>query len=229
MHVLPSAYPRTRVQLLVVGEAAALRRLPRLPAPSHPVHRNVAAVELRTRYDGARMNTQGRVDPPPSSAIATRSTGGRAALDLDPIARLSAAVTSSAGLTPGLHSSGRPTRAASVTAFTADCDNDRVDDGQACERAVAAAEQRIGSALAGEVIRDLFGIGLTLEGTWPHVTEAGQPRLTAAIDGIDQVIRTIRDVVFALAPRTASSEGTAGAGDMRGQPARADRGVDDRP
>jgi hypothetical protein len=63
--------------------------------------------------------------------------------------------------------------------------------------------------------------------TWPHVTEAGRPLLIAAVDGIDQAMPTTRDVVFAPAPRTASSEATTGAGYTRDDPGAG--GFDDRP
>jgi len=70
------------------------------------------------------------------------------------------------------------------------------------ERAVAADEQRIAIELADTVIRDLFGVGLTLSSVLPHVTRLGEQPLNAAIDDIDRIIRTIRDVVFALEART---------------------------
>ena len=69
------------------------------------------------------------------------------------------------------------------------------------ERAVAADEQRIAMELVDTVIRDLFGVALTLETARPHVTALGERPLTAAIESIDGIIRTIRNVVFALAPR----------------------------
>ena len=97
------------------------------------------------------------------------------------------------------------------------------------ERAVAPDEQRIATALADTVIRDLFGLGLALHGTLPHVTGPGQQSLNAAIDGIDHVIRTIRDVVFVRAPSTPSSRRTSGAGHSRDHPVQADRGLDARP
>ena len=67
------------------------------------------------------------------------------------------------------------------------------------EQAVAADEQRIGIELVDTVIRDLFGVGLTLHSALPHVSGLAEERLNAAIDGIDGVILTIRDVVFGLA------------------------------
>jgi len=66
--------------------------------------------------------------------------------------------------------------------------------------AVAADEQRIGSELVDTVIRDLFGVGLTLHGALPHVSGPAEQQLNAAIDGIDRIIVAIRAVVFDLAP-----------------------------
>jgi signal transduction histidine kinase len=66
------------------------------------------------------------------------------------------------------------------------------------ERAVAANEERIAIELVDTVIRDLFGVGLTLQGALQHVAGPGERPLTAAIDEIDRIIRTIRNVVFAL-------------------------------
>jgi signal transduction histidine kinase len=67
------------------------------------------------------------------------------------------------------------------------------------EQAVAADEQRIGIELVDTVIRDLFGVGLTLQSALPHVSGLAEERLNAAIDGIDRIILTIRAVVFDLA------------------------------
>ena len=69
----------------------------------------------------------------------------------------------------------------------------------ATEQAVAADEQRIGIELVDTVIRDLFGIGLTLQSALPHANGLAEERLNAAIDGIDGIIVTIRAVVFDLA------------------------------
>ena len=66
--------------------------------------------------------------------------------------------------------------------------------------AVAADEQRIGSELVDTVIRDLFGIGLTLHSALPHVSGLAEERLTTAIDGIDRIIVSVRAVVFDLTP-----------------------------
>jgi len=69
------------------------------------------------------------------------------------------------------------------------------------EQAVAADEQRIAIELVDTVIRELFGVGLTLQGALPHLSGPAERPVSAAIDGIDRVIRTIRNVVFALVPR----------------------------
>jgi signal transduction histidine kinase len=70
------------------------------------------------------------------------------------------------------------------------------------ELAVAADQQRIAIELADTVIRDLFVIGLTLQGTLPMVSGAAEQRVAGAVDGIDRIVRTIRDVVFAMAPHS---------------------------
>ncbi len=66
------------------------------------------------------------------------------------------------------------------------------------EQAVAADERRIAIELVDTVIRDLFGVGLTLQGAMPLLGGPAQQRVDMAIDGIDRIIRTIRDVVFDL-------------------------------
>jgi signal transduction histidine kinase len=68
------------------------------------------------------------------------------------------------------------------------------------EQAVAADEQRIAIELVDTVIRDLFGVGLTLQSALLHISGPAEQPVTAAIDGIDRIIRTIRHVVFDLAP-----------------------------
>jgi signal transduction histidine kinase len=66
------------------------------------------------------------------------------------------------------------------------------------EQAVAADEQRIAIELADTVIRDLFGVGLTLQSALAHISGPAEHRVTAAVDGIDRIIGTIRAVVFDL-------------------------------
>lgn len=66
------------------------------------------------------------------------------------------------------------------------------------ERAVVADEQRIAAELVDTIIRDLFGVGLVLEAARADVSGRAEQRLAAAVDGIDGVIRAIRQVVFAL-------------------------------
>ena len=68
------------------------------------------------------------------------------------------------------------------------------------EQAVAADEQRIAIELADTVIRDLFGVGLTLHSALPHISGPAEHRVASAIDSIDGIIRTIRTVIFDLAP-----------------------------
>lgn len=68
------------------------------------------------------------------------------------------------------------------------------------EQAVAADEQRIAIELVDTVIRELFGVGLTLQSALPHISGPGEQPVSAAIDGIDRIIGTIRAVVFDLAP-----------------------------
>jgi signal transduction histidine kinase len=75
------------------------------------------------------------------------------------------------------------------------------------EQAVAADEQRIAIELVDTVIRDLFGVGLTLQSALPHISGAAAQRVTAAVDGIDRIIRTIRAVVFDLVPADADPRG----------------------
>jgi hypothetical protein len=64
--------------------------------------------------------------------------------------------------------------------------------------AVADAEERIALELADTMICQLFGVGLSLESALPHVDGAAREPLLRAVDSIDQIIRGIRDVVFAL-------------------------------
>jgi signal transduction histidine kinase len=74
------------------------------------------------------------------------------------------------------------------------------------EQAVRADEHRIAMELVDTVIRDLFGVGLTLQRALAQVNGPAAQPVTDAIDGIDRVIRSIRDVVFGLSqpPATGS-------------------------
>lgn len=78
----------------------------------------------------------------------------------------------------------------------------------ATEQAVAADQRRIAIGLVDPVIRDLFGVGLTLQSAVPLVGGPAQQRVNAAIDGIDRIIRTIRDVVFDLADSDGDRRGS---------------------
>lgn len=72
------------------------------------------------------------------------------------------------------------------------------------ELAVEADEQRIAIELVDTVIRDLFDVAITLYGALPHMQGPAERTVRTAIDDIDRVIRTIREVVFALKPPTVS-------------------------
>jgi hypothetical protein len=68
--------------------------------------------------------------------------------------------------------------------------------------------------------RDIERAVAALQGALPHVSGPAEQRLTAAIDGIDGIIRTIRDVVFELGQGT-PPETTSGSGDSPSRPAEA--------
>ena len=72
------------------------------------------------------------------------------------------------------------------------------DDEAVAAMAVSADEQRIAVELVDTVIRDLFGVGLTLHRALGQASVWAAEPVTEAIDGIDRVIRSIRDVVFGL-------------------------------
>lgn len=58
---------------------------------------------------------------------------------------------------------------------------------------------RIAAGLQHDVIRRIFAIGLTLEGTAATMTDAvARGRVEQAVDDLDEVIRAIRDIVFGL-------------------------------
>ncbi len=63
---------------------------------------------------------------------------------------------------------------------------------------LAADQLRIEVELVDTVVRDLFGVGLTLQDALAHVRGPGEQPLVAAIDGIDGIIRRIRDVALEL-------------------------------
>jgi hypothetical protein len=65
-------------------------------------------------------------------------------------------------------------------------------------RAVQADEDRIALELVETVIRDLFRVGLRLTSESQRAGEPRQPCVIEALEGIDQVIKTIRGVVFGL-------------------------------
>ena len=65
-------------------------------------------------------------------------------------------------------------------------------------QAVQADEERIALDLVDTVIRDLYLVGLRLTGESQRDGEPRQQCVIEALDGIDQVIQTIRSVVFDL-------------------------------
>ena len=67
------------------------------------------------------------------------------------------------------------------------------------ETAREVTDGRVLDQLADTVIRDLFGLGLTLQTVLPFLSGDPAQRLNAAIDDTDRIIRHIRNAVFAPA------------------------------
>lgn len=67
--------------------------------------------------------------------------------------------------------------------------------------AVASEEVRIAQGLLDTVIGGLFRAGLTLHGTLEMSAPAAQERIHSAIDQIDAVIRSMRQVIFEVGAR----------------------------
>jgi hypothetical protein len=65
-------------------------------------------------------------------------------------------------------------------------------------QAVRADELRIALDLVETVIRDLYSVGLKLVSASQRPNQPRPQSVIEALDGIDQVIRTIRGVVFDL-------------------------------
>jgi len=65
-------------------------------------------------------------------------------------------------------------------------------------QAVQADEDRVALDLVDTVIRDLYRVELRLTSESQRAGEPRQPCVLEALDGIDQVIKTIRGVVFDL-------------------------------
>lgn len=62
--------------------------------------------------------------------------------------------------------------------------------------------QRIATELQETLIRDLFGVGLSLQGIAARVTGPdARAALTASVEELDRVIRGVRTAVFAMEPR----------------------------
>lgn len=64
------------------------------------------------------------------------------------------------------------------------------------QRKVSAEQERIGSELLGRVIHELYAVGLTLQTTVGLVGADAAERLDDSITRLDNVIKTIRSVVF---------------------------------
>ena len=72
---------------------------------------------------------------------------------------------------------------------------------------LASEHERIGFDLHDTVIQKLFAIGLSLQATHSAVTGKTAERIEAAVDGLDGVIREIRNTIFRLSERTESARG----------------------
>jgi PAS domain S-box-containing protein len=72
---------------------------------------------------------------------------------------------------------------------------------------IVAEDERIARDLHDTVIQQLFALGMSLQATRAAV--AGQPgeRIDAAIDGLDGVIKEIRNTIFRLPARTNGAKG----------------------
>lgn len=64
------------------------------------------------------------------------------------------------------------------------------------QRKVSAEQERIGTELLGRVIHELYAVGLTLQTTVGLVGSEARGRLEESITRLDDVIKTIRSVVF---------------------------------
>ncbi|MFG2041853.1 GAF domain-containing protein [Dactylosporangium sp. NPDC048998] len=66
--------------------------------------------------------------------------------------------------------------------------------------------QRIAADLQETLIRDLFGLGLSLQGAAARVANPdARAALAASVDELDRIIRGVRTAVFAMEPRDGSS------------------------
>jgi signal transduction histidine kinase len=61
--------------------------------------------------------------------------------------------------------------------------------------------QRIATDLQDTLIRDLFGLGLSLQGVASRITSAdARSGLAASVNELDRIIRGVRTAVFAMEP-----------------------------
>ena len=71
---------------------------------------------------------------------------------------------------------------------------------------IASEHERIAFDLHDTVIQELFGIGMSLQAARSTITGRGVERVDSAVEGLDNVIREIRNTIF----RIPSSGGTKG-------------------
>ncbi|WP_327002829.1 GAF domain-containing protein [Dactylosporangium sp. NBC_01737] len=68
--------------------------------------------------------------------------------------------------------------------------------------------QRIATDLQETLIRDLFGLGLSLQGVASRITSAeARSGLAASVDELDRIIRGVRTAVFAMEPLDTAQDG----------------------
>lgn len=72
---------------------------------------------------------------------------------------------------------------------------------------VVAEDERIARDLHDTVIQELFAIGMSLQATGAAVTGTVGDRIALAVDGLDDVIKQIRQTIFRLPGRTHASRG----------------------
>jgi GAF domain-containing protein len=84
------------------------------------------------------------------------------------------------------------------------------------ELTLSEERERIGHDLLETTVRQLFGVGLWLQGAERLMgTPAAGARLRQAIDDLDETIRQIRTTVFAMTQRPPDAEGPPGAPTVR--------------
>ena len=67
---------------------------------------------------------------------------------------------------------------------------------------IIAEDERIARDLHDSVIQELFALGMSLQATGSSVTGAAGDRISAVVEGLDDVIRQIRNTIFRLPGRS---------------------------